>query len=259
MGKGEVMTEKKSQNSHFPPAAGKDSENWTFLTPAQAVDAIAIDFTAYGPQPALFVSIAPLVLGNRCTVIHKKGKATVHILQGKAFVPVADKNLGFYLIHALETTPPDLDTLAEICAKVFQTRTRAGPLETKNIPGIWIHSQMEAFVCCQCGQCCRSLAYETNCTAADYHLWQSLGRRDILARVKKETCPGKEDRYRIWVDPDTGKTAQTCPWLVACPDDDNRFACAIQEIKPHICRQYPYTKKHAVMTGCRHTWLPSLP
>jgi hypothetical protein len=252
--KGEIMTGKRFQNRHIPPAAEEDSEDWTFLTPSQAVDAIAIDFTEYGPQPALFASIAPLVLGDRCSVTHKKGKAAVQILQDKTFLPVADKDLGFYLIHALETTPPDLETLAEICALVFQTRTRAGPLKTKNSFGIWVHSQMEAFVCSQCGECCRSLAYENNCTEADYHLWQSLGRRDILAWVQKVPCPGKKDRYQIWVDPDTGKTAETCPWLVPCPDDTNRFSCAIQEIKPRICRQYPYTKKHAVMTGCRHTW-----
>ena len=248
------MTGKKSQNHHLSPAAGEDSDNWTFLTFAQAVDAIAMDFTQYGPQPALFASIAPLVLGDRCTVISKRAKTEVQILQGSAFLSVADNDLGFYLIHVLETAPPDLETLADICTRVFQTRTRAGPLGTKKIAGIWVHSQMEAFVCSQCGECCRSLVYENNCTEADYHLWQSLCRRDILAWVKKESCPGKTDRFRIWVDPDTGKTAKTCPWLVPCPDDTNRFSCAIQEIKPHICRQYPYTKKHAVMTGCKHTW-----
>jgi hypothetical protein len=247
-------TGKKSQRHHLPPAAGNDPENWTFLTPSQAVDAIAIDFTQYGPQPALFTSITPLVLGDRCIVRHKSGNTEVQILQGNAFLSVADNDLGFYLIHALETAPPDLDTLADICARVFQTRTRAGPLETKQTHGIWVHSQMEEFVCCQCGECCRSLAYENNCTEADYHLWQSLDRRDILAWVRKESCPDKKDRYRIWVDPDTGKTAETCPWLVPCPDDTNRFSCTIQEVKPHICRQYPYTKKHAVMTGCKHTW-----
>jgi hypothetical protein len=251
--KGEIMTGKNPQDRHPPPTAGQDSDNWTFLTPAQAVDAIAIDFTQYGPQPALFAAIAPLILGNRCNVIHKREKPIVQILQGKTFLSVPDKNLGFYLIHVLETAPPDLETLAEICAQVFQTRTRAGPVETKNISGIRVHSQMETFVCSQCGQCCRSLAYENNCTASDYDLWQSLGRRDVLAWVKKESCPGKKDRYRIWVNPDTGKIAETCPWLVPC-HDSNRFSCAIQEVKPHICRQYPYTKKHAVMTGCRHIW-----
>ena len=248
------MTAKKSRNGHHPPAPGKASENWTFLTPAEAVDAIAIDFTEYGPQPALFASIAPLVLRNRCAVIHKNENPAVQILQGKAFYPVTDKDLGFYLIHALETAPPDLDTLAEICARVFQTRTRAGPMEKKHNDGIWVHAQMEGFVCRQCGECCRSLAYETNCTAADYHLWQSLGRRDILAWVQKESFPDKKDRYRIWVDPDTGKMTRACPWLVPCPDDTTLCSCAIQEIKPHICRQYPYTKKHAVMTGCSHIW-----
>lgn len=247
------MTGEKCRHRHSAPAAGEDTEDWTFLNPAQAVDAVAIDFTQYGPQPALFASIAPLILGNRCRVVSKRKKPLVHILQGKNHVPVSDKDLGFYLIHMLETAPPDPATLAEVCAQVFQTRTRAGAGGTKEVSGIWVHSQMKDFACTQCGHCCRSLAYENNCTASDYRLWESLGRRDILAWVRREPCPDQRDRYRIWVDPDTGKTADTCPWLVPCPDS-NRFSCAIQEIKPCICRQYPFTRKHAVMTGCRHTW-----
>jgi hypothetical protein len=244
------MTQKDSKNSLQNQKAEKDAENWTFLTQTQALDAIALDFTGYGPQPDLFASIAPLVLGNKCRVIHQGKHAGVWILQGTEFVRVADKDLGFYLIHVLETAPPNQETLADICAKVFQTRTRAGFSGTKKIPGIWIHSQMDAFVCRQCGQCCRSLAYEHNCTESDYRFWQSLGRRDILARVQKESGVGKHSRYRIWIDPDTGKTAKTCPWLAPCPDG-NRFSCTIQKVKPRICRQYPYTRKHAIMTGCK--------
>lgn len=225
-------------------------KNWTFLTQTQALDAIALDFTEYGPQPDLFTSIAPVILGNRCNVIHQGKHAGVWILQGKEFVRVADKDLGFYLIHVLETDPPDVKTLAEICAKIFQTPSCPGFSRTNNMAGIWIHSQMDAFVCRQCGECCRSLAYENNCTESDYRFWQSLGRRDILAWVQKESRAGKHNRYRIWVDPDNGETAKACPWLSPCPDG-NRFSCTIQKVKPQICRQYPYTRKHAIMTGCK--------
>ncbi len=36
----------------------------TFLTLAQAIDAVAADFGQYGPQPDLFRKIGPLILGN---------------------------------------------------------------------------------------------------------------------------------------------------------------------------------------------------
>ena len=36
----------------------------TFLTLAQAIDAVAADFGQYGSQPDLFRKIGPLILGN---------------------------------------------------------------------------------------------------------------------------------------------------------------------------------------------------
>ncbi len=152
----------------------------------------------------------------------------------------------------METAPPDLNTLAHICRRVFQTTTFAGKLTADDEPGIWVHSQMDGFVCRQCGQCCRQLDYETGCDESDIRLWQDRGRTDILAWVQYLDTPGESvDRaYRIWVDPDTGKTARTCPWLGSCPDHSNRFVCTIHAIKPEVCRQYPYTAKHAAMTGC---------
>ncbi|MCF8126754.1 MAG: YkgJ family cysteine cluster protein [Desulfotignum sp.] len=244
------MTGGQIQKNIQHPAMENRVESWTFLTRAQAIDAIAIDFQAYCPQPDLFRCVAPLILGNRCNVRHPNKHAGVWILQGNAFYPVADQDLGFYLIHVLETATPDLETLAEICALVFQTRTCAGYDKTKNISGIWILSQMDTFVCRQCGKCCRTLAYETGCTRTDYSRWQDLDRQDILAWVCKETENSKTGPYRIWVNPDTGKTARTCPWLAPCPEE-NRFLCTIHDLKPSVCRQYPYTKKHAVMTGCK--------
>lgn len=232
--------------------------HWTFLKPTQAVDAVAIDFQAYGPQPDLFRRMAPLVLGERCRIRPQDDKlSTVSILQGNAFYPVSDQNLGFYLIHVLETRPPDLNTLADICARVFQTRTFAGYDSAGTISGIWVHSQMESFVCRQCGECCRILNYETGCREADIRRWQDTGRTDILERVKTEAPSGntRVPVHRIWMNPATGEIEPACPWLFPCIDPD-RFKCGIHDTKPDVCSQYPYTGKHAVMTGCKGLFVP---
>jgi hypothetical protein len=107
------------------------AENWTFLTQTQALDAIALDFTEYGPQPDLFTSIAPLVLGNRCNVIHQGKHAGVWILQGKEFVRVAEKDLGFYLIHVLETATAEVLNPGSTSAKWFPDANSVGFDSTK--------------------------------------------------------------------------------------------------------------------------------
>ncbi len=233
-----------------PPDSGDPC--WIFLTPTQAVDAVAMDFQAYGPQPELLRRIAPLVLGPQCrTALSEENRNGVTVWRGASFEPVQDHSLGFYLIHVMETAPPDLNTLAHICRRVFQTTTFAGKLTADDEPGIWVHSQMDGFVCRQCGQCCRQLDYETGCDESDIRLWQDRGRTDILAWVQYLDTPGESvDRaYRIWVDPDTGK-----------PPGPARGLGPVRIIRTGLCAPFtpssprlpaiPYTAKHAAMTGC---------
>jgi Fe-S-cluster containining protein len=247
------MSQRTRLNHYLTQASTACDPHWAFLTPTQAIDAIAMDFQAYGPQPGLFRCLALLLLGERCRISHPDQYSdTIWIEQGNAFYPVTDQHLGFYLIHVLETATPDLNTLADICRQVFQTRTVAGHDGTGTIYGIWVRSQMEGFVCRQCGKCCCTLDYETSCNESDIRRWQDMGRTDILAWVHCRNRPADTDAqpYRIWVNPDTGKTAQTCPWLLPCPDQD-LFLCTIHDIKPEVCREYPLTNKHAAMTGCK--------
>ncbi len=246
------MNRRPHSNRLQTQATAADDTHRFFLTLTQAIDAIAMDFQAYGPQPDLFRCLARRILDDRYRISHTDQKPdTVWIRQGGTFYPVTDENLGFYLIHVLETSPPDPETLVDICRQVFQTRIAAGHDSTGTISGIWIHSEMDRFVCRQCGKCCRTLDYETGCAESDIRRWRDLGRTDILARVRcrNGSADDFDETYRIWVDPDTGETARTCPWLLPCPDQD-RFLCAIHDIKPEVCREYPYTSKHAVMTGC---------
>ena len=234
-----------------------ENNNWIFLTKKEALDAIAIDFQQYGPQPRIFWELAPLILNRQCRIVHQGKDAGVWIQHGQDYPlqKIDDKNLGFYFCHLLETTPYPLKILARICAIVFKTRAFPKMAQQQDSQGIWIENHMEGFVCCQCGQCCSDLGYANDCTKEDYQKWQALGRTDIIERVMIIQEKGKETRYRIWLDEDNCSLARTCPWLAPAPQG-HTFNCLIQDIKPEVCQQYPFTRKHAAMTGCRGEFYP---
>jgi Fe-S-cluster containining protein len=220
----------------------------TFLTLAQAIDAVAADFVQYGPQPDLFREIAPLILKNNFKIGIFNGVKRVWVRPNcsQPFTPEEDTALGFYFIHLLETSEMDAVSLAQICALVFQTSVIPGVDEGKS--GVWIESDMNAFVCKRCGNCCSGL--ENGCLREDRQSWELLGRSDILSWVKAEQLDSGEVQYRIWIDPQTGESAESCPFL-AQQQCKGTFHCTIQAVKPLVCREYPFTKKHALHTGCR--------
>ncbi len=229
------------------------------MTREEVLDAIAIDFQQYGPQPLIFKDIAPLILKSRCRIIQQGEETSIWIQHGRGYPlqKIDDKDLGFYFSHILETTKYPLKVIARICAIVFQTRACPGMGIEKDNYGILIENHMNGFTCCRCGHCCKSLGYSSDCTKEDYLRWQALGRRDIMERVMIIQESGKETQYRIWLEQDTGVLARTCPWLKPEPQGYS-FSCLIQDIKPEVCQQYPFTRKHAVMTGCKGDFLPSL-
>ncbi|WP_022666333.1 YkgJ family cysteine cluster protein [Desulfospira joergensenii] len=218
-----------------------------FLTLSQAVDALASDFGQYGPQSAMFRKIGPLILGKDFKTGMSSGRRTnwIRRMEGCPHEPVDETALGFYLIHMLETRNINAKDMAKICTLVFETPVRPGKFKGES--GVWVEGQEAGFVCRRCGGCCRRLA--NTCTPEDYCLWKSLGRDDILAWVKQEVLGHGKIQYRIWVDPRTGKSAESCPFLVGQPGSD-LFSCTIQDVKPLICREYPFTQKHARLTGC---------
>lgn len=220
----------------------------TFLTRAQLVDAVALDFEQYGAQPELLHEMASLILGED----FKKGQQgqrcqAARVRRGKAFEFEAVDNdaLWFYLIHALETFDLDALSMARTAARVFETRAFPGELDGES--GVWIDSQMSGFECRQCGHCCRNL--DSACAQEDILLWQCLGRQDILAWVRKQDSSPGNRQYRVWVDPSTGQTVDTCPFLGEIPGESQCY-CMIQKVKPLACKEYPFTRKHAGMTGC---------
>ena len=214
---------------------------------AQAIDAIAADFGQYGPQPDLFHNIGPLILGNGFKTDFFNGfkRAWIRLNSEQSFEMVNDTRLAFYLLHVLETVERDAAHMARICALVFETPARPGEVEGE--AGIWIENQMNGFVCKRCGNCCRHL--ENACAMEDRQLWERLGRSDILSWVKKEQLDNGQVQYRTWIHPQTGQVTESCPFLGQQPGTD-RFCCTIQAVKPLVCQEYPYTKKHARNTGC---------
>ena len=212
-----------------------DTTNWTFLTHGEALDAVALDFQEYGLQPRLFQELARL-LGCK-----------ENIAPGET-EPM--ENLPFLLLHLLETLDLSPPQKTQIFTRIFETRVRV------TADGIWIRDQMDEFHCAMCGECCRNLFYETDCTREDLRLWEETGRTDILERVMvTQTRQGKTE-YRIWMDPSSGTISDQCPWL-DWDKKQNMARCAIQDVKPDICRQYPFTRKHACMTDCRGDFYPA--
>lgn len=223
-----------------------------FLTPKEVLAAIRIDFKQYGTQFGLFQELCPLITDNRKILVKDGRDFSVLISRGRKskMRRLNDSDLGPYLYNMLKTTSCLLPVLADICNRVFQTPAYPGKRAEDGHDGIWIETDMKRFICRQCGDCCRNLHYHNDCTQNDYRRWQLLDRNDIMERVMIIGCANKPDRYRIWIEPGTRQTTPECPWL-QCDASNNLYKCTIQDIKPEFCRQYPLTRKHAEMTGCK--------
>jgi Fe-S-cluster containining protein len=226
--------------------------NSIFLSTEEAIDAITIDFRQYRPQIMLFCSIIGLIPGNEIHFRREPGKEGIWINQrartNMRWIEGAE--LVEYMCKIIRNTPWTIEQLAAVCRRVFQGRAIPVTLPDTGREGLEIDTQMSDFECRQCGRCCRSLDYHHDVRDEDVKLWRSMGRDDILQWV--ETAFRKDEivGYRIWVVPGTRELAQPCPFLKKTPTT-NRWACAIHAVKPRICRNYPVSRKHAVMTGCR--------
>lgn len=221
-----------------------------FLTPDQAMEAIRIDFHQYEPQLDLFCELTPLILGRHRVAVRDERRRRVWIRTARRgpMQRMDGQKLGDYLLDTLAASKPSLERLAAILSKVFQAAT--GIVYEKGArAGIWVETGMEDFSCIQCGRCCERLGYHDQLRARDYERWRELGLTEIMERVKVFRRGKRITGFRIWVDPGTGRLVQGCPWLGKIPGG-NRFECRIHDVKPAICRQYPGSRKHALMTGC---------
>ena len=221
------------------------------LTPARAIEAICADFGQYEPQILLFCEIIRLISDGNIIARREKQKSGAWITRaGRQNMRWMDGvQLGNYVCELLKKTDPDAGQLASICARVFQTRAFVANEPAGNGSVIRIETGMEAFECRQCGQCCLSLDYQDQLEERDVEKWRRMGRRDILTWVGEFKRGGQDKTYRMWMKPGTRQLADRCPFLDKQPNAD-KFVCRIHDVKPRICRQYPVSRKHAIMTGC---------
>lgn len=93
--------------------------------------------------------------------------------------------------------------------------------------------------CNQCGKCC--IKYGDGglvATAEEIAWWESTA-----PEIARYVAHGK-----IWVNPETGKALNTCPWLQN--PTDNRYTCAIYNNRPDDCRHYPVNIEQMVLDEC---------
>lgn len=224
-----------------------------FLSRHQVLEAIRADFNQYDSQFPLFQELCPIVTDNHSIVTREGRNDCVLISRGKKSKTrhLTDGELSRYLIDKIAENCFSLPKMAEICGKVFQTRSWTGRNAEGGNAGIWIETDMSGFTCRQCGNCCRNLNYHNDCTEDDFKLWEMLGRDDIMEKVMIIRCEESGiSQYKIWKKPGTTQLYPECPWLAPASGSD-RYKCLIQDVKPEYCRQYPLTRKHAEMTGCR--------
>ena len=222
-----------------------------FLTREQALEAVCIDFRRYEPQVMLFSEVLRVISKGKAVIEQggeKKGR-WVAAQPGTKMVWLSGPALGDYVCRALRAEEHALGVIASVCARVFQTRAFPGTDPESGQTGIYIATGMEDFTCIQCGDCCRFLDYHEALSPADVRMWEQMARQDILERVGASRRPDGGTAYRIWIEPDSGKLARVCPFLQQLPDE-NRWICSIHDVKPRICREYPVSRKHGLMTGC---------
>lgn len=94
--------------------------------------------------------------------------------------------------------------------------------------------------CNQCGKCCIKYSnggLSVSVKQIDY--WENY-RPEIFRYVKEEN---------IWMDPETGKQIELCPWLRKAPNQ-NKYTCDIYYDRPDDCKYYPSTIDEMIIDEC---------
>lgn len=221
-----------------------------FLTRTEALEAICRDLRQYDPQIMLFCQIIRLISGGDIVAKREGQKNGAWIsLQGHGSMRwMEGPEMVEYLCDSLNSDL-SVSLVASVCARVFQTRVSVGADSATGREGVSIETGMEDFTYRQCGQCCRILDYQREIAEEDVALWEKSGRSDILQWVRVFKGENNRKSYRIWTTPGSTELVESCPFLKRM-SSENRSVCLIQDLKPGICRQYPSSRKHAVMTGC---------
>lgn len=94
--------------------------------------------------------------------------------------------------------------------------------------------------CNQCGKCCTTYSNGgLSASENEIEFWEVF-RPDIYSFV---------NRGHIWINPDTGKQMERCPWLRQLPNQA-RYICDIYYDRPDECKHYPVTIDQMVKDEC---------
>ena len=94
--------------------------------------------------------------------------------------------------------------------------------------------------CNQCGKCCTKYGNgRLSVTESEIQFWDVF-RPKIYDYVSN----GK-----IWIDPDSGKQLEQCPWLRKQPNQ-NIYTCDIYYDRPDDCKYYPVTIEQMISDEC---------
>lgn len=94
--------------------------------------------------------------------------------------------------------------------------------------------------CNQCGKCCTKYSNGgLSASASEIKLWD-IFRPDIYSYVSGGN---------IWMNPDTGKPLELCPWLSKLPNQ-NKYICDIYNDRPDDCKYYPVTIEQMINDEC---------
>jgi Fe-S-cluster containining protein len=227
-----------------------------YLSLPQALDAIFFDLHQYEPQMMLLCEIAQTVCADGVTIKREPGSSRVWMrhARGSSMQALEAEDMVEFVCQTLHSANLGMDMLASICSRVFQTRARVVNHPQTGHEMICVETGMASYSCRQCGRCCRELDYRNELKAQDVQRWRRAGRHDILEWVGITHRENGEEAYSMWVIPGTNQFAEVCPFLEPGPKKngpDKTWFCRIHEVKPDICRQYPVSRKHALMTGCR--------
>lgn len=94
--------------------------------------------------------------------------------------------------------------------------------------------------CNQCGKCCTKYSNDgLTVSSSEIELWE-LFRPDLFNYVSDK---------KIWIDPNTGKQLELCPWLRKLPNQ-NKYTCDIYYDRPDDCKYYPVTIEQMIGDEC---------
>lgn len=93
--------------------------------------------------------------------------------------------------------------------------------------------------CNQCGKCCIKYGNGGLSASQQEIQWWDSTRPDIFEYTRN----GK-----IWMDPESGKLLQRCPWLRIQKNDI--YTCDIYFDRPDDCKYYPVTIDQMVNDAC---------